>query len=111
MANFPLYDNLNVNLKNKDLLVREKTDFITKINKIDHDGIELIYALIKVHYIKNKEDQDQEYALPYEGKYVEGDMKFDLDNFPTDLKQILYKFIDRHMKKMEEDKQRLNITE
>ena len=99
--NFPLYDNLREKLKTKDLLVREKTHFIDMIKKIDKDGQELLYALIRYHYNLNADKNNQD--LPYEGKYVNETLCFDLDKFPIELKQILYKFIQIHIKKMEEE--------
>ncbi len=102
MNNFPLYDNLSKDLKNRDLLVKEKTDFVNKIKQIDQDGLDLIYALIRVYYVKNEENKT-DFSLPYNGKYIKEDMKFDLDDFPIQLKQMIFKFIKIHIVKMEEE--------
>lgn len=42
-------------------------------------------------------------TVPYSGKRNKSDLRFDLENFPPQLKQILYTFLKLHMKKMESD--------
>lgn len=100
MSNFPLYDNFAKGISKKDLTASQKGDFTKKIKNIDTIGAELIYALIKVYQIQNDKNTVK---LPYEGKRLKTGMKFDLELFPKELKQILYKFLLTHVKKMEED--------
>ena len=90
------------NIKSKDLTVKQKDDFISKINKIDDSGAELIYTLINVYDSKTDTD-NKENVLPYEGVYDNNEVKFDIEKFPLKLKQILYKFITIHCEKMQED--------
>ena len=52
MSNFPLYDKLNKDIQAKDLTAKQKTDFITKIEKMDQNGFNIIYILIKIYAIK-----------------------------------------------------------
>ena len=103
MSKFPLYDSLNTNVKNKDLTVLHKKDFIKKINILDHNGHELIYALIRIYQMENEEDNTS-FTLPYNGSYINKDMKFEMSNLPHKLKHILYKFIKVHLKKMKDEK-------
>lgn len=105
MSNFPIYDNLYKECKNKDLSVKQKNDFISKISTIDTEGSELIYALIRFYELNH--DNLQTYKLPYSGKYLNSDMVFDLDEFPFKLKQIIFKFLNIHLQKMDEDKLRI----
>jgi len=103
---FPLYDSLTKSIPKKDLSIKQKKDFITDIQIFDQDGIELIYALTRVYKLQNNDDthNNSNFNLPYGGKFIKDDIKFDLDDFPIPLKRILYKFVSKHKKKMKEEK-------
>jgi uncharacterized protein (UPF0371 family) len=103
MSSFPLYETLNVNISHVDLTTNQKEDFIDMIKKFDIDGMEKIYALIRMHQFENSNDKST-FKLPYNGKYVKNDVKFDLDGLPNDLKQILYKFSIIHTNFIKENK-------
>lgn len=103
MSKFPLYDSLIKDIKQTDLTSQQKKSFLKKILKIDSNGQDLIYALIRMYQIENGEENIG-FILPYNGNYVENDIHFDLDKFPIDLKQILFKFLGVHIKKMKEEK-------
>lgn len=102
MSNFPLYNSLLTDLPEKDLTSAQKRDFLKKIPTIDEEGHELTYALIKMHQIKSH-DNSLSHNLPYNGKNDGEGFNFDIENFPIDLRQILYKFIKMHIKKMKEE--------
>ena len=102
MSNFPLYENMNKDIKSKDLTKKQKKEFITLVKKIDNNGAELLYALIRVHELNTSKGLSGTYKLPYSGTYSGSDITFDLESFPSKLKQILYKFITIHIKTMEE---------
>lgn len=102
MNDFPLYSSLSTNLPNKDLTGTQKADFVKKVDSMDQDGHNLIYALIKMFYIDK--EQNSPFVLPYGGKTVKNDMIYDLDNIPVELRQLLYKFTKIHAKKMREDR-------
>lgn len=103
MSHFPLYDNLLKDSKETNLTATQKKSFIKKMQNIDTSGHELIYALIKTYQIDNKE-QNTSFTLPYDGEYVDNNISFNLDKLPNKLKHILYKFINIHINKMEEEK-------
>lgn len=107
-SNFPLYDNLSTDISSRDLTTKQKNDFMSKIKNIDDKGAELVYALIRVFQMENCSDNST-FKLPYDGKYVNNDMKFDLNELPNDLKQILYKFVNIHTESMKEEN-KLNET-
>lgn len=109
MSGFPLYDNLISNLPKKDLTVKQKEAMIADIPKLDHNGKELVYTLIKYYNKINDETPSQ---LPYKGQSedsnedVGDDMKnitWCITDLPHPLRQLLYKFIIMHIKKLEED--------
>jgi hypothetical protein len=101
MSQFPLYSSLNKNIPDKDLTLIQKKDLIEKI-RINTEVHDLIYALIKTFYIDNF--NGDHFALPYKGKLNEDKIDFDLDELPKKLKQLLFKFINLHAKKIDEDK-------
>ena len=102
MSNFPLYDTLIAEAQNKDLTTKEKDEFMKLTKNIDVDGSERLYVLIRMYQLENNEDKST-FKIPYGGKYVKTDLKFDLNDLPNQLKQILYKFITMHCKTMEEE--------
>ena len=103
MSDFPLYTSLLTNLPDKDLTPKQKSEFIKKIEKMDLDGHELLYALIKTYCIEN--ESNTPFTVPYNGKFVKNNVTFDLASFPLKLRQLLYKFSVIHVKKMKEDLQ------
>ena len=102
MSKFPLYDSLSKDIKNRELTVAQKKDFVKKVSQLDQNGHELLYAVIRMYQVENKENNTC-FALPYNGLFLDSDIKFDLENFPKKLKQILFKFIKIHLGKMTEE--------
>jgi hypothetical protein len=100
---FPLYQDLFKNSTETDLTDDQKDELIKKIKKMDLEGHELIYALIRCFQLENETN----YELPYEGKSLKLGYKFDLEKFPKKLRQIVYKFSEKHLEKMKED-QKIN---
>ena len=99
--NFPLYINLAKDLPSKDLTMKQKEDFLSKTRRIDDKGTELLYVLIRLFEKENTGSNTSD--LPYEGKPRKNDLIFDLEKFPVSLKHILYKFLNLHCQRMEED--------
>lgn len=97
MSNFPLYDTLLKDTTNDDLTTKQKNQFMDFIKDIDDIGSELIYVLITMFYLENSEDKNT-FKIPYGGKYVENDLTFNLTDFPFQLRQILFKFVELHSK-------------
>jgi len=106
MSGYPFYDSFNNKIKDKDLTEKQKEDFQKKIMKIDDNGKELVYAIIRVHDMINNNESSL-FKMPYYGSFNSDNvLQFDLENFPLKLKQILYKFLKLHLKKMREDKKK-----
>lgn len=97
---FTLYNTLlkEAQTKKKDLTAKQKTCFIEKFKKIDNIGHEYIYALIRYHAISKNNNSD----LPYNSKKENNNITYNIDNLPVDLKYIVYLFIQKHLKAMEE---------
>jgi len=93
MSNFPLYDNLINEIKTEeDLTTKQKDEFIKLVANIDENASELIYALIRVYQLENSENKNT-FTLPFNGTFINDTIKFDLNELPNKLKQVLYKFI------------------
>lgn len=103
MSQFPLYMSLLKDIPKVDLKTTEKREFIRTVKKMDQYGYDLIYALIKVYYT-DKAENISNFTLPYNGKFVKNDIKFELDMLPFVLKQILNKFVHLHINNMNETK-------
>jgi hypothetical protein len=111
MSNFPLYDQLCKEIPNKDLTIKQKRKFIEEIQNFDENGYELMYALIRVYQLLN-EKNIKDFEIPYEAM-VENENKtvtYNLEKLPKKLKQILFKFIEIHIIKMEEEEIKINLT-
>ena len=102
MSNFPLYDDLLKKSTNDELTTKQKDEFMKIVKNIDSNGAELIYALIRTYQLENNEDKST-FKLPYGGKFVKDDMKFDFNELPNELKNILYQFVLIHLKTSEEE--------
>ena len=72
------------------------------VKNIDIEGSERIYVLIRMFQLENSEDKST-FKIPYGGKYIKTDLKFDFNDLPNELKHILYKFIKIHTSTMEEE--------
>jgi hypothetical protein len=103
MSNFPLYDSLSKNLELVDeISIKDQDKFMKLIKNFDTNGYELIYALIRVYQLENSDDKST-FKLPYGGKFLKNEMKFDFTELPPDLKKILFNFTIMHTKTMKEE--------
>lgn len=104
MSNFPLYDSLmKEETSVEDLTNKQKNELVKLVKTLDEIGFELIYTLIRVFQLENSEDKST-FKVPYGGKFIKNDIKFDLDLFPIKLKHIIYIFVIKHTTKMKEAK-------
>lgn len=100
MSQFPLYTTLMANLPEKDLTIMQKSDLIRKI-KIIEDAHELVFALIKSFYIEH--NGGDSLSIPYNGILAKDKIEFNLVEMPNKLRQLLYKFVTLHKRKLLED--------
>lgn len=111
-VSFPLYDTLNTKVSNKDLSQEiDKSKFLKGIQTLDQDGLNKIYALIRYHEQVNTSYKLN--SIPFNGKFIDNELIFNLDDIPTQLQYILFEFISVHlehmkrMKKLEKEKNQL----
>ena len=109
MSKFPLYDRLSKDIPKRDLTAAQKRSFIKKIDKIDQNGHELVYAIIRMYQMENNEESTS-FTVPYNGTFLENNVNFDLNNFPKNLKIILFRFLDIHIGKMKEEEKKHKNT-
>ena len=107
MNNFPLFTSIYKEVKDKDLTTTQKQTCIRNIKKLDLNGYELIYALIKYYSLHYGILEDTStFVLPYEGVQEDKGVIFELNKFPVKLKQMIYNFVNKHLKKMKDDAKR-----
>lgn len=76
------------------------TELQTSINTLDNDGQKYIYGLIKLHFTQTSDSK----SIPYNAKVLkDGRMKIDMNEFPEILIKILWNFVKKHHKKIDDD--------
>lgn len=101
---FPLYDMLNTpDLPAHEMTSLEKDKLVGLIESLDVEGRESILLLVKKHQAVQQQNSDK---LPYGGKKVKKDLKFDLTEVPNQLRHILLKFALLRSSHMDEIKAR-----
>ena len=110
-VDFPLYASLKKHGENKENLTDlQKTELLKLINSIDDEKGEILYAIIRAHYLDNststtstststssttskKKKETSEDILHYDGKMSGKKIKYDINNLPSSLQHILYSFV------------------
>ena len=85
-----------------DLTPNMKEELLAKIKTLDLKGSELLFALIKFYEVKFMTSTRNE-DIPFDGKYISREYRFDLEKFPLPLRHIIYRFVLMHVKNMEEE--------
>ena len=97
-SKFPLYTSIkNITDFDEELTHQELVSVSQKIKKLDKNTHELVYALIKSYQIDNKENKA--HMLPYESKQLKTGIKFNMNNIPKGLQNMLSKFLEMHEKR------------
>lgn len=96
----PLYQQLKKETLSIDLSSEQKEEFVKITKTLDESGCEITYILIRLYELDTTLKSDE---LPYGSKFSSKELKFDLENFPIQLKWILYRFLKKHMEKMEQE--------
>jgi hypothetical protein len=104
MSEFPLYDRLLIGLPVGPLTRIRKKTFVSSVSKLDTNGHELVYALIRMHQIQHEDDRAD---LPWKGSVKSTGIEFDLNDMPNILQQILFKFAKTHMTVMQNEPVRI----
>ena len=105
----PLFNSLKSNTS-EDNTDNEKLLKISElINKhFDKEGFELLYIIIKCYSMI--EDNVHINEIPYKPKINKTGLKYDFNNLPNKLINMIHTFVYLHIKKLEEEKERtMNI--
>jgi hypothetical protein len=112
-SSFSLYDLLYKKCMSgpQDITIEEVKELVENVKKLDKEGYELLFVLIKTY--SNLEDKKEE--IPYEGQKInEGvsqdricDVKFDIRKFSPMLRKILLEFSRLHTNKMIDESKRI----
>jgi len=99
MTSFPLYSNIcnKISTNLKEFTDADKKNLQKMYKKCPEESHELIYALIKSYQIDNDIEPDSN--TPFYGKVLKSGIKFDINNFPNKLQNILYEFIKMNLDK------------
>jgi len=104
-TSFPLYDLLLDKSKDAALTQPELLEFMQNVKKLDKNGYELIFVIIRIYSIKNIPNVTMN-EIPYSGQKMEQNnmqnmsaVKFDIRNFPNKLNQMLFEFTKLHLNK------------
>ncbi len=87
-----MYDRLRT-LEFMDVDEADKSRFVETVQKMSDEDHEKIFALIRTHQIQNRESTSS--ILPYSSKHQKKGLKFDFDQFPSELQSILIHFINK----------------
>lgn len=101
--NFPLFDIILGEIDTTGDI--DKNKLCERIKKLDDEGYELMYALMKCYAQRFHDDYT---SPPFQGKKCKGGYKFDISILPDQLMRILYHFVIKHHEKMKEENLRSN---
>jgi len=99
MSSFPLYSNIcaKISTSLKEFTDVDKKNLQKMYKKCPEESHELIYALIKSYQIDNNIEPNSN--TPFCGKVLKSGIKFDINNFPNKLQNILKEFIEMNLNK------------
>ena len=95
-----------------DITIEECKELIENARKLDREGFEYMFVLIKTYSNMEKQGDD----IPYKGQKINEnkqndrvcDIKFDIRNFNPMLRKMLLEFTRLHLEKMSDERRRLN---
>jgi hypothetical protein len=105
MSYFPLYDIFSKQVGDLENLSQEQKKTLTdNIKLLDQIGLDNLYMIIR-HSAKLENDEKV-----YGAKYNRKAVVFNLDTMPESLQKIIWCFVARHLKEMEETIQSVDIV-
>jgi len=117
---FPLYDSLSKDLPKVEMNNAIKEEVISMINKLDQNGMNLLYVIIIIFSKKNQTkaviESIENNKIVFKGKKdVNSDMtcnfKWNFNDLPVKLKYIIHKFLKLHLSTMQEEQNRSQTKE
>jgi len=117
---FPLFDNLSKDLPKVEMNSAIKEEVVNMINKLDQNGMNLLYVIIIIFSKKNQTkaviESIENSKIVFKGKKdVNSDMtcnfKWNFNDLPVKLKYIIHKFLKLHLSTMQEEQNRSHTKE
>lgn len=111
-TNFPLFDILYKEAKTKIPKAEDKIQCVDNISTLDNEGKRLIYVIIKTY--REHVEKILDNNVPYEGQKIakensdKVDLVFNFNDFPHKLKNMIIIFVNKHIEKMNMEKDRFN---
>ena len=104
---FPLFDTIYQETESiqAPLQYEEKMELCNKIKDLDQEGYDLVYAIIRSFYL-SMENGHYDF-VPYSPKINKTGYKFDTTFFPPRLLIMIRHFVNLHVNKLEEERERL----
>lgn len=109
---FPLFDTIYKMTESMSSTTVEYEDRISlgeEIKSLDKTAHEYIYAIIRTYQLEI--DHDQFDHLPYTMKINKNGLKWEMSKMPTRLIQMIKKFVELHLKSLNESSSRTNFFE
>ena len=81
------------------------------MKNLDENNQEIFYGLIRFHWLSHEKSHVlSTLDVPYKGKSQDGEITFDLKDFPIPLRRILYNFLQTYEKQQQEDRPKINAS-
>ena len=103
MNTFPLFDMIYTETESHYPF--EEDSFCEKVKKMDDEGYELMYVLMKCYALKFNLDTN---SPPFHPKKYKNTFKYDVTVLPPRLLKMLVYFTDKHTQKLKEESLRPN---
>lgn len=100
---FPLFCHLKNELNIEEiepLTLEQKIEMIEHIKELDEQGCSLVYALIRYYQIY--EDKCSAIDVPFSMKKVKTGYRFCIEDLPTLLQHLIFRFVDIHLRSQKE---------
>lgn len=109
-SNFPLFEIIMQEIKStvlNEYSFEEQEKLAEKIKLLDQQGHEIVLAIIRNYQLQI--DHFEFHEVPYEAKTVKSGYRFFVNKLPTQLLYMINHFVNLHIEKQHEEKERNNF--
>jgi hypothetical protein len=110
-SSFPLYDIIANSINNENFSYTSEK-LLKQIKQLDKEGMELLFVILRIYSIRNTKCKLLD--LPFKAQKlnekidgitseVSNDIKFNLCEIPEELQNMIYKFVELHLRKQSEE--------
>lgn len=101
---FPLFKYLYDDTKEKHEIafpIENQEFIISHINDLDENGREIFFAIIRQYQLKYESNNNNE--IPNYCKQLKSGIRIDFNRLSNPVKYMLHEFMEKHLKKLNED--------